>query len=265
MHAWYRRLAVAASAGALCAALATLHLFAQSPAPPPAGVLGSVYFRPLTVFSRGGRVTAVAGVPADQQIYYMGGAGGVWKTTDAGAVWEPMTDGQIGVGSIGAIAVAESNPERHLRRHRHRPSPRGNVSNGDGVYKSTDAGKTWQHIGLAKAGLIGRIRIHPQNPDIAYVAVARQHLRPEQGARRLPHEGRRQDVGRRCCTVSDRTGAVDLSMDVEESRTCSSRRCGRCARTPWSIDSGSMEGGLFRTTDGGDHWHEARRAACRRA
>src|SRR5262249_8083430 len=129
-----------------------------------------LFYRPLTVFSRGGRVTAVTGVPSNPQLYYMGSAGGVWRTSGAGVRWGPITGGQIGVGSIGAIAVADSNPDV-VYVGTGSACPRGNVTNGDGMYKSTDAGKTWQHIGLEKAGLIGRIRVHPSNPDVALVAV----------------------------------------------------------------------------------------------
>src|SRR5579862_825649 len=126
------------------------------------GLFAGIFFRPLTVFSRGGRVTAVSGVVSDQKTYYLGSAGGVFKTTDAGVSWIPVTDGQINVGSIGAIAVSESNPDT-VYVGTGTADPRGNVSNGDGMYKSTDGGKTWRHIGLEKAGLIGRIMIHPEN------------------------------------------------------------------------------------------------------
>ncbi len=150
-----------------------------------------LYYRPLTVFSRGGRVTAVAGVPSNPKLYYMGSAGGVWRTTDAGVRWEPITDGQIGAGSIGAIAVAESNPNI-IYVGTGSACPRGNVSNGDGVYKSTDAGKTWQHVGLPKAGLIGRIRVHPQDPDLVYVAAVGNIFgpNPERGVFRSKDGGR---------------------------------------------------------------------------
>src|SRR5262245_14147915 len=113
-----------------------------------------VYYRPLSpVFSRGGRVTAVMGVPSNPKLFYMGAAGGgVWKTADSGARWEPITDGQIGVGTIGAIDVALSDPNV-IYMGTGSADPRGNVTNGDGVYKSTDAGKTWTRVGLEKAGL----------------------------------------------------------------------------------------------------------------
>jgi photosystem II stability/assembly factor-like uncharacterized protein len=222
------------------------------PAPSPAPISG-VYYRALPVFSRGGRVTAVAGVPTNQQMYYMGSPGGVWKTTDAGVTWQPVTDGQIGVGSIGAIAVADSNPNI-VYVGTGSACPRGNVSLGDGVYKSTDSGKTWQHIGLEKAGLIGRIRIHPQNPDLVYVAVLGNMFGPnkERGVYRSKDGGKTWEL---VAAVSERTGAVDLSMDVKNPNVLFAAMW-TTVRSPWSIDSGSLEGGIWRTTDGGDHWQK---------
>src|SRR5262245_27681052 len=228
----------------------------QAPAPAPANSPASVaglYYRPLTVFSRGGRVTAVAGVPSNPQLYYMGTPGGVWKTADAGQVWEPITDGQIGVGSIGANAVADSDPNV-IYVGTGSACPRGNVTNGDGVYKSIDAGKTWQHVGLPKAGLIGRIRIHPTNPDIAYVAVLGNIFgrNPERGVYRTNDGGKNWEQVLR---VSDATGAVDLSLDAKNPSVLFASMW-TVRRSPWSIDSGSTEGGLFRTTDAGDHWQK---------
>src|SRR5437867_11263187 len=119
---------------------------------------------------RGGRVTAVAG-HADQPLtFYFGGTGGVWKTTDGGLTWTPTSDKDFRAGSIGAIAVAPSDPNVVYVGTGESPI-RGNVSPGNGVYKSTDAGKTWTHVGLPNAGQIGAIRVHPANPDLVYVAV----------------------------------------------------------------------------------------------
>src|ERR1051326_5092507 len=122
-----------------------------------------VYYRPLYAFSRGGRVTAVTGVPSKPAVFYMGAAGGgVWRTTNSGERWEPLTDGQIGVGTIGAVDVSLKDPDV-IYVGTGSAHPRGNVTNGDGVYKSTHGGKTWTHVGLEKGGLLGRIRVHPQN------------------------------------------------------------------------------------------------------
>jgi photosystem II stability/assembly factor-like uncharacterized protein len=251
-----QRLSIVIAVLTLVVGASALRLAAQGWAtsvPAQPAWIDGLFYRPLTVFSRGGRVTAATGVPSDPQVYYMGSAGGVFKTTDAGAVWQPVTDGQIGVGSIGAIDVSESNPSI-IYVGTGSACPRGNVSLGDGVYKSTDAGKTWQHIGLPKAGLIGRIRIHPQNPDIAYVAVLGNIFGPnkERGVFRTKDGGKTWDP---VLTVSDRTGAIDLSMDVKNPNVIFASMW-TTQRQPWSIDSGSTEGGLFKTTDGGDHWNK---------
>jgi photosystem II stability/assembly factor-like uncharacterized protein len=214
----------------------------------------TMYYRPLTVFSRGGRVTAVTGVPSNPRLFYMGGAGGgVWRTTDAGARWEPLTDGQINVGTIGAVAVAESDPNI-IYIGTGSADPRGNVTNGDGVYKSADAGKTWTHVGLDTPSLIGRIRIHPQNPDIAYVAVLGNIFgpSPERGVYRTKDGGKTWD---QVLKVSEHTGAIDLSMDTKTPDTLFATMW-TVQRSPWSIDSGSMESGIFKTTDGGATWQK---------
>jgi photosystem II stability/assembly factor-like uncharacterized protein len=215
------------------------------------GLLAGIFFRPLTVFSRGGRVTAVSGVIADQKTYYLGSAGGVFKTTDAGVTWIPVTDGQINVGSIGAIAVAPSNADI-VYVGTGTADPRSNVSNGDGMYKSTDAGKTWRHIGLEKAGLIARIRIHPQNPDLLYVAADGNAFGPnkERGVYRSKDGGA---TWQQVYAVSDSTGANDLTMDPKDPNTIIAALW-TIRRQPWTIDSGSVNDGLVKTTDGGDHW-----------
>ncbi len=217
----------------------------------------SVFYRPLSaVFSRGGRVTAVTGVPSNPRLFYMGAAGGgVWKTSDAGARWEPLTDGQIGVGTIGAIEVALSDPDI-IYMGTGSADPRGNVTNGDGMYKSTDAGKTWTHIGLPKAGLIGRIRIHPQDPNVAFAAVLGNIFgpNPERGVYRTKDGGKTWE---QVLKVSDRTGAIDVTMDVKNPNVLLASMW-TVERKPWTIDSGStsMEGGIFRSTDGGNTWQK---------
>src|SRR2546427_282726 len=121
---------------------------------------------------RGGRVTAVTGVASQPMVFYFGGTGGgVWKTMDGGINWEPITDGSVfGTGSVGAIGLSDSDPNTIYVGMGESPI-RGNVSHGDGVYKSTDGGKTWKHIGLEDTRQISRIRVHPKNPDIVYVAA----------------------------------------------------------------------------------------------
>jgi photosystem II stability/assembly factor-like uncharacterized protein len=256
MNAWFRRIGMLLVVAALAFAGAVLPR-AQGAAQPNVvnpDLYKDLFYRPLTVFARGGRVTAVTGVPSNPQIYYMGTCGGgVWKTTNAGVRWEPVTDGQIGVGTIGAVAVADSNPSI-LYIGTGSADPRGNVTNGDGVYKSADAGKTWQHVGLEKAGLVGRIRIHPQNPDVAFAAVLGNIFGPnkERGVFRTKDGGKTWDP---VLAISDKTGAIDIAMDAKNPNTLFAAMW-TAQRTPWTIDSGSMEGGLFRSTDGGDHWQK---------
>lgn len=217
----------------------------------------SVFYRPLSAaFSRGGRVTAVAGVPSDTRLFYMGAAGGgVWKTTDSGGRWEPITDGQIGVGTIGAIDVALSDPNI-IYMGTGSADPRGNVTNGDGVYKSTDAGKTWMHIGLPKAGLIGRIKIHPTDPNTVFVAALGNIFgpNPERGVYRTKDGGKTWD---QVLKVSERTGASEVSLDLKNPTNLMATMW-TVERKPWTIDSGSKspEGGVFRSTDGGTTWQK---------
>ncbi len=245
------RVGILVLVGAALAVIGAWPLVAQQNTIVNPALYKSVYYRPLTVFSRGGRVTAVAGVPADAQTYYMGAAGGVWKTTNAGARWEPVTDGQIGVGSIGAIAVADSDPNI-VYVGTGSADPRGNVTNGDGVYKSTDAGTTWQHIGLRAAGVIGRIRVHPKDANVAYVAVVGNIFGPnkERGVYRTKDGGKTWE---QVLAVSENTGAIDVSIDRKNPDTLFAAMW-TVRRAPWSIDSGSTEGGLFRSSNGGTTW-----------
>ena len=140
-------------------------------------LLSALKFRDVG-FSRGGRSTAVTGVPGQPLVYYFGGTGGgVFKTVDAGNNWTNVTDGFLGAGAIGAVAVAPSDPNV-VYVGTGSACPRGNISVGDGVYKSTDAGKTWKHVGLRQAGQVGKIRVHPQDADLVYVAALGQIFGP---------------------------------------------------------------------------------------
>ena len=219
-------------------------------------ILGTIAFRHLSVFSRGGRVTAVAGVPSNEQLYYMGSTGGgVWRTTDAGATWTNISDGFFEAGSIGALAVAESDPNI-IYAGTGSACPRGNISPGIGIYKSSDAGKTWQHIGLRESGMIGRIQVHPFNPNLVYVAVVGNLFKPtkERGVYRSRDGGKTWEL---VYAVSERTGAVDLTMDRKNPDVLIAGLW-TVERKPWTIESGSAEGGMVKTTDGGNTWQRLR-------
>lgn len=155
--------------------------------------LEAMEFRNIGPF-RGGRVTAVTGVAGDPQTYYMGSTGGgVWKTADAGITWKNISDGSFEVGSIGAVAVASSDPNV-IYAGTGSACPRGNVSPGNGIYRSTDEGKTWSHLGLDDTGQIGRIHVHPKDPDLVYVA-ALGHIFGANVEGSFPLQRRRLDVG----------------------------------------------------------------------
>ena len=185
---------------------------------------------------RGGRVTAVAGHAAEPLTFYFGGTGGgVWKTTDGGLTWVPISDKDFRAGSIGAIEVAPSDPNVIYVGTGESPI-RGNVSPGNGMYKSTDAGKTWTHIGLANAGQIGAIRVHPTNADVVYVAVLGHAFgpNPERGLFRSKDGGRTWD---KILFRSDSAGAVDLALDPVNPRILYAAMW-QARRGPWYMSSG---------------------------
>jgi len=202
--------------------------------------------------ARGGRVTTVTGVPSQPFTFYMGSTGGgVWKTVDAGQTWMNVTDGQIGVGSMGAIDVSQSDPNT-VYIGTGSDGLRSNVSIGDGVYKSTDAGKTWTHVGLRDAGNIGGLRVHPSNPDVAFVAAIGNPFKPnaDRGVFRTKDGGK---SWQKVLFVSDSTGAVDVEFQPGNPNVVFAALW-RGERKPWTIISGAREGGIYRSTDGGDSW-----------
>ncbi len=203
---------------------------------------------------RGGRVTAVTGIADEPHTFFMGSTGGgLWKSDDAGQSWKNITDGQIGVGSIGAIEVAPSD-RNVLYLGTGSSSPRGNISIGDGIYKSVDGGKEWKHAGLPKAGLISRIRVHPKDPDLVYAAVLGNIFgpNPERGVYRSRDGGKSWE---KVLFLSDQAGAVDLSMDQSNPRILYAGMW-RVERKPWTLIDGSEEGGVYKSTDGGDNWEK---------
>jgi photosystem II stability/assembly factor-like uncharacterized protein len=205
---------------------------------------------------RGGRSAAVTGVPGKPLLYYFGSTGGgVWRTTDAGATWENISDGHFG-GSIGAVAVCESDPNV-LYVGGGEKTVRGNVSHGYGMWKSLDAGKTWKAIGLEDTRHIPRVRIHPKNPDLAYVAALGHLYGPsaQRGVFRTKDGGA---TWQKVLFVNDEVGAVDLLLDPNNPRVLYASMW-RVKRTPYSLDSGGPGSGLWKSTDGGDTWTEITR------
>jgi photosystem II stability/assembly factor-like uncharacterized protein len=206
---------------------------------------------------RGGRVVAVAGDPDDRSVFYFGGcAGGVWKTTDAGTYWRCVSDGYLSSASISALAVAPSDPNV-IYAGTGETAIRLDVSYGDGVYKSTDAGRTWSHLGLRETRFIGRIRVHPQNPDLVYVAA----LGDVFGANEERGVFRSEDGGKTWSKVLHRdanSGAVDLSMDPNNPRILFAGFW-QARRSFWNLSSGGPGSGLFRSMDGGESWTEISR------
>jgi len=202
---------------------------------------------------RGGRSVGSSGVVGDPLTYYMGTTGGgVWKTEDAGQHWKNISDGYFGTGSVGAVSVSESHPYIiYVGMGEH--APRGVMtSHGDGVYKSSDGGKTWTHLGLEKTQHIARIVIHPTNPDIVWIAAqgALHKGNKERGIYKSTDGGQ---TWKNVLFVNDLTGCSELSIDYSNPNVLYASMWEH-QRVPWKVISGGMGSGLYKSTDAGDTW-----------
>ncbi|MDX1494200.1 MAG: hypothetical protein R3253_09085 [Longimicrobiales bacterium] len=206
---------------------------------------------------RGGRSIAVSGVVGQPEVGYFGATGGgLWKTTDGGENWFPVTDFQITSASVGAVAVSETNPDLVIIGTGE-TCIRGNILPGDGVYRSRDAGETWEHIGFEESHGISKIRIHPTNPDIIYVASFGKYSAPsqERGVFRSTDGG---DTWERVLYRDDQTGAIDLVIDRNNPDVLYASLW-EAYRKEYTASSGGPGSGMFKSTDGGDTWTEMTR------
>ncbi len=202
---------------------------------------------------RGGRAMTVAGVRQDPHVYYMGTTGGVWKTVNAGASWQPVSDDDFGSAAVGALAVAPSDPNVVFAGMGESPFRNIASSQGDGVYRSTDAGRSWQHVGFGDVRQIGEIRIHPQDPETIWVAAQGNTYAPgDDGGIFRSRDG--GDTWTRVLEpLNETTGAVDLALDMANPRILYAAMWDN-RRTAWALRSGGPGSGIWRSTDGGDSW-----------
>lgn len=200
---------------------------------------------------RGGRALAVSGVPGDPATFYFGAvAGGVWKTIDAGGTWKPISD-HSGITSVGAIAVSQSD-HNVIYVGTGEACIRGNITYGDGVYRSIDGGQSWQHLGLEDTRQIGRLIIDPKNPNRVFVAALGHAFGPnaERGVFRTLDGGKTWD---KVLFVNDQTGAIDIQFDPNNPMTVYAAMW-QVVRKPWNLSSGGPGSGLYKSTDGGSTW-----------
>ncbi|MBT8209510.1 MAG: hypothetical protein KJP14_03195, partial [Eudoraea sp.] len=203
---------------------------------------------------RGGRVTTVAGIAAEPGTFYFGATGGgVWKTTDYGTSWKNISDGFFKTPSIGAIAVAQNDPNI-LYVGTGSDGLRSNVIEGKGMYKSIDAGENWMEIGLEKVGQIGGVRIHPQDHNTVYVAAIGRAFQsnPERGVYKTSDGGK---SWQQVLFISDKTGVSDVEL-LPNNPNILFAAAWKAERKPWTIISGGTqkEGGIYKSIDGGSSW-----------
>ncbi len=247
------------AAAMLCGAAPMLP--AQAPRPTGTVTLDSAFlsgYRWRNVGpDRGGRSIAVSGVRGRPAEAYFGAVGGgLWKTTDSGETWVPVTDGQITSASVGAVAVSESNPNI-VFIGMGETCIRGNIMPGDGVYRSTDAGKTWTHVGFRESHAISKIRIHPTNPQIIYVAAFGKYSapNPERGIYKSTDGGQ---TWRKVLYRDDKTAAIDISIDPTNPNIIYASMW-EAFRKEYTMSSGGPGSGMFKSTDGGETWTEMTR------
>ncbi|MCO6486775.1 MAG: glycosyl hydrolase [Phaeodactylibacter sp.] len=237
----------------------TVGAYSQASGQEAASQEPATYFHPLKWRGigpfRGGRSVAACGVPGDPLTYYMGTTGGgLWKTEDAGQIWTNISDGFFATGSVGAVAVSPSHPNIvYCGMGEH--AVRGVMtSHGDGVYKSSDAGKTWRKVGLSPTQHIARIAIHPDDPDVVYVAAqgALYGRSEERGVYKSTDGGA---TWGKVLYVDNRTGCAELSMDPRNPLTLYAAMWEH-QRLPWKVISGGPGSGLYKSTDGGENWQK---------
>ncbi|MEZ4796475.1 MAG: glycosyl hydrolase [Flavobacteriaceae bacterium] len=203
---------------------------------------------------RGGRSLGAAGSPGRPNEYYFGATGGgLWKTVDGGTEWFPVTDGQVTSSSVGAVAVAETNPDI-VYIGMGEVQLRGSITQGDGVYKTSDGGKTWRHLGLKETQAVARIRIHPTNPDIVYVAALGHPYgdNPERGVFKSTDGG---NTWKKTLFVSEKAGAVDLIIDRNNPNVLYASTW-QVYRKAWKMWGGGPDCKLWKSTDGGETWSD---------
>lgn len=237
---------------AICMLGAVAAVSAQTQSSPTlASALATLEWRPIGPANMGGRTTDIAGVPGKPNIVYVGTAtGGLWKTTNGGVTWTPIFDDQP-VASIGDLDLEPGNPDV-VWVGTGEANVRNSISFGNGVYKTTDAGATWQHLGLERTERISRVLVDPRHPDVVFVGALGSAFSPSEhrGVYRTADEGKTWE---KVLYVDERHGVADMDIDPQNPNVLFAAMW-RFERKPWTHTSGSEEGGVFRSVDGGRTW-----------